>query len=142
MRRSARQERTARAKRKARRPRITPQDVDAELFFEKLLPEAIKKNRYAFEAQSGSICVWVYNVGTWTIRLGEKDLSMAVTKESCFSADLVAAFNEKTFARFLAGEPIEPENGCFFEGDAKLLSRLGRVLQMPRGTVALRAVNM
>lgn len=121
---------------------MTKTEVGAEAFFEKLVPEMLKRNKFAFEGQKGSICIWVYNVGTWTIRLGETDPDRAVRKGSSFSADLVAAFNQKTFSRFLNGEEVEPENGCFFEGDAKLLSRLERVLQIPRGTVALRAVNI
>ncbi len=132
----------ARRRTKARRT-VAPEDqFTATDFFERVVPAMIAKNRMAYQRHRGTICFWVYEVGSWTIRFGEKDVGRAVTAETNFGADLVAGFKKDTFARFLAGEEIEPDKGCYFEGDVSLLGRLGRLLEMPQGMVALRAANM
>lgn len=141
MRTNTRTARIARGRKKARRTVAADDQFTAPDFFGRVVPEMIAKNRLAFARATGSICFWVYGAGTWTVRLGEKDLEKAVVEETSFDADLVASFDVKTFARFLAGETIEPEKGCYFEGDATLLGRLGRLLEMPQGMVALRAAN-
>lgn len=127
---------------KARRTVAPADQFTANEFFERVLPAMFAKNRLAYQQHSGTLCFWVYEVGTWTIRLGEKDLDKAVTAETNFGADFVAGFKKDTFARFLAGQEVEPDKGCYFEGDVTLLGRLGRLLDSPQGMVALRAANM
>ncbi len=140
MRSSFRKAEASRRRTKARRT-VAPEDqFTAPDFFERVVPEMLAKNRLAYQRHRGTICFWVFEVGSWTIHFGQDDVAEAVKAENDFGADLVAGFKKEAFARFLAGQDVE--SGYYFEGDVTLLERLGRLLDRPQGMLALRAANM
>lgn len=115
--------------------------LSVKSFFEKILPAKLLASSSAYRALSGKICFVIYGVGTWTVTFGRSDPSMAVERQSVsFDGDLVAGFRPDVFENFLSGVEVVPEKGCYFEGDIRLLEKLGRLIQpAAQGVVSFRA---
>ena len=115
--------------------------ITATSFFERILPSKLRESGAAYRAVSGTICFVIFGEGTWTVTFGCRDVAKAVRREAlCLDGDLVAGFRPDVFARFLSGQSIEAEKGCYFDGDLRLLEKLGRLLNpAAQGVLGIRS---
>lgn len=93
-----------------------------------------------FDNLHGTITFIIREHGSWTVQLGNADAP--VTPEADARADLVLAFSEEAFERFLAGTldlgKAVAHKQVMHRGDPSMLVRFSRLLAEDRNVFATR----
>lgn len=108
------------------------------IFFEDMVPEAMRDNRAMFEIMQGSICIAVQEEGAWTLRFGKYEEG-CYTEELDESASCVVVFERAGFEKMLLQQPLAEEDEPECYGDDKMLAAFGKLLNTPsKGQLGIR----
>jgi hypothetical protein len=106
-----------------------------ERFFWHDVPAMIAREPQAFQALSGSIA---FSCGGKKVTLMLGDVEQPVVAGFDRTASLRLWFFKDAFERFLDGAPLQDRRDHLHQGDASVLSRLGRFLSAGQNPLSVR----